>query len=51
MSVTLISRLMLNLHKSVDAGILSAPTGDDDDGLLVLTTGLDVQSTNSSHYW
>ncbi|KAG2050154.1 hypothetical protein BDR06DRAFT_960476 [Suillus hirtellus] len=51
MSVTLISRLMLNLHKSVDAGILSAPTRDDDDGLLVLTTGLDVQSTNSSHYW
>ncbi|KAG1908596.1 uncharacterized protein F5891DRAFT_973965 [Suillus fuscotomentosus] len=51
MSVTLISRLMLNLHKSVDAGILSAPTWDDDDGLLVLTTGLDVQSTNSSHYW
>ncbi|KAG2091490.1 uncharacterized protein F5147DRAFT_764261 [Suillus discolor] len=51
MSVTLISRLMLNLHKSVDSGILSAPTRDDDDGLLVLTTGLDVQSTNSSHYW
>ncbi|KAG1809957.1 uncharacterized protein HD556DRAFT_1316932 [Suillus plorans] len=51
MSVTLISRLMLNLHKSVDAGILSAPTRDDDDSLLVLTTGLDVRSTNSSHYW
>lgn len=51
MSVTLISRLMLNLHESIDAGILSAPTWDDDDSLPVLTTRFDVQSTNSSHYW
>ncbi|KAG2151103.1 uncharacterized protein EDB93DRAFT_1141033 [Suillus bovinus] len=50
-SVTLISRLMLNLHKSIDAGILSAPTQDDDNCLPVLTTRLDIQSTNSSHYW
>lgn len=51
MSVTLISRLMLNLHKSIDAGILSTPTWDDDNSLPVLTTRVDVQSTNSSHYW
>ncbi|KAG1765402.1 hypothetical protein EDD22DRAFT_404341 [Suillus occidentalis] len=51
MSVILISRLMLNLHKSIDAGILSAPTWDDDNSLPILTTRVDVQSTNSSHYW
>lgn len=51
MSVTLISRLMLNLHKSIDAGILSAPTWDDDNSLPILTTRLDIQSANSSHYW
>ncbi|KAG2160217.1 uncharacterized protein EDB93DRAFT_1114116 [Suillus bovinus] len=49
MSVTLISRLMLNLHKSIDAGILSTPTQDDD--FPVLNTIIDLQSTNSSHYW
>ncbi|KAG2132372.1 hypothetical protein DEU56DRAFT_812395 [Suillus clintonianus] len=51
MSVTLISRLMLNLHKSIDTGIFSAPTWDDDDALAVLTTRVDVQSTISSHHW
>ncbi|KAG1777304.1 hypothetical protein EV702DRAFT_271533 [Suillus placidus] len=51
MSVILISRLMLNLHKSIDAGILSSPTQDDVDDLPILTTRLEVQSTNSSHYW
>lgn len=50
-SVTLISRLMLNLHKSIDAGIFSASNRDDDDGLPVLTTRVDIQCTNSSHYW
>ncbi|KAG1889222.1 hypothetical protein F4604DRAFT_829708 [Suillus subluteus] len=50
-SVTLISRLMLNLHKSFDGDIFSAPTRDDDDGPPILTTRLDIQSTNSSHYW
>ncbi|KAG2345389.1 hypothetical protein BDR05DRAFT_960857 [Suillus weaverae] len=51
MSVILISRLMLNLHKSIDAGIFSSPTQDDVDDLSILTTRLEVQSANSSHYW
>jgi hypothetical protein len=51
MSVTLISRLMLNLHKSIDTGIFSTPARDDDDSLPILTTRVDLQSTSSSHYW
>ncbi|KAG0702183.1 hypothetical protein DFH29DRAFT_875351 [Suillus ampliporus] len=44
-SVTLISRLMLNLHKSIDTGIFSTtPTQDDDDSLAVLTTRVNVQA-------
>lgn len=51
MSVTLVSRLMLNLHKSVDAGILSNPVRDDDyDSATVLTTRVNVQSAISSSY-
>lgn len=51
MSVTLISRLMLNLHKSVDAGIFSNPVRDDDyDSAAVLTTRVNVQSAISSSY-
>ncbi|KAG2066024.1 hypothetical protein BDR04DRAFT_1160743 [Suillus decipiens] len=53
MSVTLISRLMLNLHKSIDTGIFStlAPDDDDDECLIVMTTRVNVQSANSSHHW
>ncbi|KAG1729519.1 uncharacterized protein EDB91DRAFT_1159446 [Suillus paluster] len=51
MSVTLISRLMLNLHKSINAGIFSTPAQDGDHGLIVLTTRVDVQSAISSHHW
>lgn len=48
-SVTLVSRLMLNLHKSVDAGILTTPVQDDDYDSTVLTT-INVQSTVSSRH-
>ncbi|KAG1731121.1 hypothetical protein EDD22DRAFT_1014233 [Suillus occidentalis] len=45
MSVTLISRLILNLHKSIDSGIFSVPVVRDDDHCLsVLTTRINVQS-------
>ncbi|KAG2129327.1 hypothetical protein BD769DRAFT_1455776 [Suillus cothurnatus] len=48
LSVTLISRLMLNLHESIDTGIfsISAETTFD-----VFTTRVDVQSAISTHYW
>jgi hypothetical protein len=46
MSVTLISRLMLNLHESIDSGIFSVPTQDDEQCLSILTTEIDAQSTN-----
>ncbi|KAG1881218.1 hypothetical protein F4604DRAFT_1747128 [Suillus subluteus] len=42
MSVTLISRLMLNLHKSVDAGIFTTPVRNDDYDSTVLTTRVNV---------
>lgn len=47
-SVTLISRLMLNLHKTIDTGIFSTIVRDDDH---FLTTGVDVPSAISSHHW
>ncbi|KAG2035088.1 hypothetical protein BDR03DRAFT_541605 [Suillus americanus] len=47
-SVTLISRLMLNLHESIDTGIFSTAAGT---SLDVLTTRVDVQSAVSSHHW
>lgn len=47
-SVTLISRLMLNLHESIDTGIFSTPAGT---SLDVLTTRVSVQSALSSHHW
>lgn len=50
MSVTLVSRLMLNLHKSIDAGILSTLINDDGPSSAVLTTRVNVQSVISSHY-
>ncbi|KIK40386.1 hypothetical protein CY34DRAFT_269993 [Suillus luteus UH-Slu-Lm8-n1] len=49
LSVTLMSRLMLNLHKSIDTGILSITTHDEGPSLAVLTTGINVQSAISSH--
>ncbi|KAG2097005.1 uncharacterized protein F5147DRAFT_715690 [Suillus discolor] len=48
-SVTLICRLMLDLHQTFDAGIFSIPTQDDNPNLAVLTTRIDVESTFSSH--
>ncbi|KAG2367580.1 hypothetical protein BDR07DRAFT_1606022 [Suillus spraguei] len=51
MSVTLISRLMLNLHQTIDTGIFSTPAQDDGPSLPILTTRVDVESTVSSHYW
>ncbi|KAG1811821.1 uncharacterized protein BJ212DRAFT_492807 [Suillus subaureus] len=47
-SVTLISRLMLNLHESIDTGIFSTPAGT---SLDILTTRVDVQTAVSSHHW
>ncbi|KAG2368653.1 hypothetical protein BDR07DRAFT_1390494 [Suillus spraguei] len=52
MSVTLISRLMLNLHKSIDTGIFSTLAPDNDDEcLIIITTRVNVESANSSHHW
>ncbi|KAG1867394.1 hypothetical protein F4604DRAFT_1777326 [Suillus subluteus] len=51
LSVTLISRLVLNLHETTDTGILSTTIRGNDYHLDVLTTRVDVQSAISSHYW
>ncbi|KAG1790695.1 uncharacterized protein HD556DRAFT_1445977 [Suillus plorans] len=48
MSVTLISRLMLNLHGCVDTGIFSTPAETSPD---VLTTRIDVEFAVSSDHW
>ncbi|KAG1784588.1 uncharacterized protein HD556DRAFT_1451623 [Suillus plorans] len=48
MSATLISRLVLNLHESMDTGILSTTVRDNSD---FLTTRVNVQSAISSHHW
>ncbi|KAG1790866.1 hypothetical protein EV424DRAFT_909236 [Suillus variegatus] len=48
MSATLISRLVLNLHESMDTGILSTTVRDSSD---FLTTRVNVQSAISSHHW
>ncbi|KAG1902323.1 uncharacterized protein F5891DRAFT_1186419 [Suillus fuscotomentosus] len=48
MSATLISRLVLNLHESMDTGILSTTVRDSND---FLTTRVNVQSAISSHHW
>ncbi|KAG1848963.1 hypothetical protein DFJ58DRAFT_795635 [Suillus subalutaceus] len=50
LSVTLISRLMLNLHQTIDTGIFSTPTQDDSPSLPIITTRVDVESTISSHH-
>jgi hypothetical protein len=51
-SVTLISRMMLNLHKTIETGIFSTTVRDDDYCLDVfLTTRVDVESAISSHHW
>ncbi|KAG2125041.1 hypothetical protein DEU56DRAFT_826099 [Suillus clintonianus] len=42
MSVTLISRLVLNLHKPIDTGISSSLIPDDDSGSAVLTSRVNV---------
>ncbi|KAG1871477.1 hypothetical protein F4604DRAFT_814988 [Suillus subluteus] len=51
LSVTLISRLMLNLHQSIDTGICSIPSRDEGPSLAVFTTRINVQSAISSHHW
>jgi len=48
MSVTLISRLMLNLHGCVDTGVFSSPAETSPD---VLTTRVDVEFAVSSDHW
>lgn len=51
-SVTLISRLILNLHKTIDTSIFSTTIRDNDYCLdVLLTTRVDVQSAISSHHW
>ncbi|KAG1864841.1 hypothetical protein F4604DRAFT_1782230 [Suillus subluteus] len=42
MSVTLVSRLMLNLHKSVDSGIFTTPIQDDNHDSYILTTRVSI---------
>ncbi|KAG1763309.1 hypothetical protein EDD22DRAFT_1023316 [Suillus occidentalis] len=49
MSVTLISRLVLNLHKSTDHGIFSTTIRDDGYSLGVFTTRVNLQAITSSH--
>ncbi|KAG1754410.1 hypothetical protein EDB19DRAFT_2034903 [Suillus lakei] len=44
-SVTLVSRLMLNLHKTIDSGILSTPARDDGPSLAVLTTRINLRDS------
>ncbi|KIK41615.1 hypothetical protein CY34DRAFT_805846 [Suillus luteus UH-Slu-Lm8-n1] len=51
MSVTLISRLMLNLHQTIVTGIFSTTTQDDGSSLPVLTTRVNIRSAISSHHW
>ncbi|KAG1871473.1 hypothetical protein F4604DRAFT_814819 [Suillus subluteus] len=50
LSVTLISRLMLNLHQSIDTDICSIPAQDEGPSLAVFTTRINVQSAISSHH-
>ncbi|KAG2358143.1 hypothetical protein BDR07DRAFT_307279 [Suillus spraguei] len=50
LSVTLISRLMLNLHKSIDTGICSIPARDKGPSLAVFTTRINVQSAISCRF-
>lgn len=49
MSVTLVSRLVVNLHKSTDHGIFSTAIRDDGYSLGVFTTGISLQAVTSSH--
>lgn len=51
MSATLISRLVLNLHQSMDTGILSTTVQDESASFALLTTRVNVQSAISSHHW
>ncbi|KAG2340862.1 hypothetical protein BDR05DRAFT_495510 [Suillus weaverae] len=51
MSATLISRLVLNLHQSMDTGILSTTIQDESASFALLTTRVNVQSAISSHHW
>lgn len=51
MSATLISRLMLNLHQTIDTGIFSTAAQDNGSSLPVLTTRVNIRSAISSHHW
>ncbi|KAG1860311.1 hypothetical protein DFJ58DRAFT_275990 [Suillus subalutaceus] len=42
MSVTLVSRLMLNLHKFIDSGIFTTPIQDDNHDSYILTTRVSI---------
>ncbi|KAG2358152.1 hypothetical protein BDR07DRAFT_1418478 [Suillus spraguei] len=48
MSVTLISRLMLNLHESMDTGIFSTPATTSID---IITTRVSVLQSEVSSHW
>lgn len=47
MSVTLVSRLMLNLHKSIDSGILTTPIQDDNHDSYILTTRVSIHAIHA----
>lgn len=44
MSVTLVSRLTLNLHKSIDTGIFTTPIQDDNHDSYILTTRVSIHA-------
>ncbi|KAG2040144.1 hypothetical protein BDR03DRAFT_950410 [Suillus americanus] len=43
-SVTLVSRLMLNLHESIDSGIFTTPIQDDNHDSYILTTRVSIHA-------
>ncbi|KAG2142892.1 uncharacterized protein EDB93DRAFT_598171 [Suillus bovinus] len=50
MSVTLISRLMLNLHKTIDSGILTTLVQDDNHDSYILTTRVSIHAQSLITY-
>ncbi|KAG2125038.1 hypothetical protein DEU56DRAFT_983397 [Suillus clintonianus] len=50
MSVTLVSRLMLNLHKSIDTGIFTTLVQDDNRESYVLTTRVSIHEQSLISY-
>ncbi|KAG1780805.1 hypothetical protein EV702DRAFT_680938 [Suillus placidus] len=50
MSVTLVSRLMLNLHKSINSGIFATLTQDDNHDSYILTTRVSIHAQSLISY-